>query len=211
MVAYPSRMVDAAHVRRTATVCTTFLHEHRGGDWAAPVPDLEMSVSEVVAHAAEGCLWYAIDLAARGEELDPVEHRVRADGAPSAVVETLRAYADIVASVIDAAPPSARGFHPLGSADPSGFAAMACDEMLIHTDDAARGLQIGFDPPPELADPVLRRLFPWVGDLTDPWNQLRWANGRIAFGGQPRLGAWAWHCAPLADWDDTIPTRPKAG
>ena len=75
------------------------------------MPDLEMSVAEVVAHAAEGCLWYAIDLAARGEELDLVEHRVKADGASSAVVETLRTYADIAASVIDAAPVSARGFR----------------------------------------------------------------------------------------------------
>jgi hypothetical protein len=28
-------------------------------------------------------------------------------------------------------------FHPAGAADASGFAAIACDEMVIHTNDAA--------------------------------------------------------------------------
>lgn len=96
----------------------------------------------------------------------------------------------------------------MGMADPSGFAAMACDEMLIHTDDAARGLDVSFDPPHELAEPVLRRLFPWVSEVTDPWQQLRWANGRIELDGRPRLTDWAWHCAPLDEWDGTMPRRP---
>ncbi len=205
-------MVDAAHVRRTANACTTFLRGQLDGqldvDWTAQVPDLDMSVVEVVAHAAEGCLWYAIDLAAGGADLGPAEQRVRADGEPSEVVETMRTYADIVAAVIEAAPASARGFHPMGRADPSGFAAMACDEMLIHTDDAARGLGVVFDPSPDLAESVLLRLFPWVTHVTDAWSQLRWANGRLAFDGRPRLSGWAWHCAPIADWDGTVTARP---
>lgn len=112
-----------------------------------------------------------------------------------------------------AAPTSARGFHPMGAADASGFAAMACDELLIHTDDAARGLGATFAPPDDLVEPVLRRLFPWVSPVTEPWPQLRWANGRIALGDRDRLdgSTWAWHCAPLADWDGTVATRPGRG
>jgi hypothetical protein len=203
-------MVGAAQVRRTADVCSTFLRDHLSDDWSSEVPDLDMSVVQVVAHAAEGCLWYAIDLAAGGGDLQPVEHRVKSDGEPSQVVATLHAYAEIVASVIDDAPDTARGFHPMGQADPSGFAAMACDEMLVHTDDAARGHDLVFDPPVELADAVLRRLFPWVAPADDPWARLRWANGRLALDDQPRLDGWAWHCAPLADWDGTVAAPPQS-
>jgi hypothetical protein len=170
-----------------------------------------MTVVEVVAHAAEVCLWYAIDLAAAGKDLQPVEHRVKADGPPPEVVDTLATYATVVASVVDALPAEARGFHPMGQADPSGFAAMACDEMLIHTDDAGRGLGRTFSPPPEVAEAVLRRLFPWVVDEgdSDPWELLRWANGRTALGDRPRLQGWAWHCAPLVDWDGRPATRSR--
>ena len=94
-------------------------------------------------------------------------------------------------------------------ADPSGFAAMACDEMLIHTDDAARGLGLAFHPEPDLATAVLHRLFPWVTIITDPWEQLRWANGRADFADQQRLSGWAWHCAPLGEWDGTMSTKAK--
>ncbi len=173
------------------------------GDWQASVTGLDFSVVGVVAHAAEGCLWYAIDLAAAGKDLRSVEHRVKTDTSPADVVDTLAAYAEIVAAVIEAAPATARGFHPFGMADPSGFAAMACDEMLIHTDDAARGLGLAFHPDDDLAAAVLQRLFPWVSSITDPWEQLRWANGRTDFGEQPRLSGWAWHCAPLEEWDGT--------
>jgi hypothetical protein len=83
--------------------------------------------------------------------------------------------------------------------------------MLIHTDDAGRGLGRTFSPPPELAEAVLRRLFPWVVDEdgSDPWELLRWANGRTALGARPRLQGWAWHCAPLAEWDGAPATRPR--
>jgi hypothetical protein len=203
-------MVSAVQVQQTADVCTSFLVPLTDADWTVGVPDLEMTVAQVVAHAAEGPLWYAIDLAAGGKDLTTVEHRVNFDGAPAVIVDTLRTYADIVAAVIEAAPDDARGIHPLGMADPSGFAAMACDEMLIHTDDAARGLGQSFAPPPELAQTVLTRLFPWVSAGDDPWSTLRWANGRIALDDRPRLARWRWHCAPLGQWDGTDPNTTNS-
>jgi hypothetical protein len=200
-------VVDAQHVRETARWCTEFLTDQLDADWSAAVPDLDLTISGVVAHAAEGCLWYAIDLAAGGEDLDPIEHRVKLDSAPQALIATLKTYAHVLAAVIDTSPATARGFHPMGLADPSGFAAMACDEMLIHTDDAARGLGAMFDPSPDLAEPVLQRLFPWVEPVTEPWAQLRWASGRIELDGRPRLEGWAWHCAPLDEWNGEPPAQ----
>jgi hypothetical protein len=99
----------------------------------------------------------------------------------------------------------------MGMADPSGFAAMACDEMLIHTDDAARGLGLAFSPRHDLAELVLRRLFPWVPVDADPWPLLRWANGRIALGGRARLEGWVWHCAPLDEWNGEPPANLVPG
>jgi hypothetical protein len=72
------------------------------------------------------------------------------------LLDTLTTYAHLASALIGASPDTARGFHPFGAADPSGFAAMACDELLIHTDAAARGLGLVFRPPDELARVVLR-------------------------------------------------------
>ena len=49
-----------------------------------------------------------------------------------------------------------------GMADASGFAALACDEMLVHTADIAAVLGVGFDPPRGVCARVLARLFPWA-------------------------------------------------
>ncbi len=200
-------MTDSSHVTAATRVCADFLGAATDADWSVGVPDLDLSVAEVVAHVTEGCLWYAIDLSAGGNELHLVEHRVKTDGSNGDLVDTLATYARVVAAVIEVSSDSARGFHPLGAADPSGFAAMVCDELLIHTDDAARGLGLAFRPPDELAGAVLRRLFPWVTPSGDAWEQLRWANGRVALGDLERLTDWAWHCAPLAEWDGRVATR----
>ncbi|MCP3879971.1 MAG: hypothetical protein GY701_16500 [Sulfitobacter sp.] len=199
--------VSSDLLRRTAAECTEFLRGTVDADWVVDVPDLDMTVASVVAHAAEGCLWYAIDLAAGGNDLEPVEHRVKTDVANIDLVNTISAYGRVVAAVIEASPVEARGFHPMGAADRTGFAAMACDELLIHTDDAARGLGLRFRPDDDLAAAVLARLFPWVRGNENPWSLLRWANGRIELGDRKRLSDWAWHCAPLEEWDGTTPTR----
>jgi hypothetical protein len=78
---------------------------------------------------------------------------------------------------------------------------MACDELLVHTDDAARGLRMGFRPDADLAARVLGRLFPWHRVAAEPWQVLLWANGRIDLPGLPNQRGWRWHPAPLTEWD----------
>jgi uncharacterized protein (TIGR03083 family) len=196
--------MDGRHVIEAAGACQVLLGAAADRDWSRPVPELDWTVAKAVTHMAEGTLWYASDLAAGPRRLEAMELRVPPDLARADLIRAIGAFATVLARVVDASPPSARGWHPMGQADASGFAAMACDELLVHTDDAARGLGVLFSPPDGLVRATLARLFPWAPS-TDPWPALLWCNGRIALPGHPRQTRWAWHCAPLEEWDGRNP------
>jgi uncharacterized protein (TIGR03083 family) len=191
-------------VRAAAAACTGLLAGAVGRDWSVPAGELEMSVAEVVAHVGESLLFYAADLVGGRELNDALVVRVRADRAPAALLALVRTGATVLAATVEECDEEVRGYHPAGAADASGFAAMACDELLIHTDDAARGLGLAFEPDAHLAGHVVRRLFPWAPHGERSWPTLRWANGRAPLGDRPRLTSWQWHCAPLDEWDGTV-------
>jgi uncharacterized protein (TIGR03083 family) len=197
--------VDGKHVLEAAGACQALLGAAVDRDWTRRLPHLDFTVAQAVTHMAGGALWYATDLAAGPERLDTMELRVPPETAPAELVRTIGTFATVLARVTDASPPGARGWHPFGLADASGFAAMACDEFLVHTDDVARGLEVPFAPPRALARATLERLFPWAPADADPWAALLWANGRIDLPGQQRQSTWRWHCAPLEEWDGLNP------
>lgn len=203
-------MITGDDVLAAAAECYGFLEPAVGMDWSAPVPGLDFTVSSVVAHAANGPLWYTLDLWSGPDDSAALELTVRRDAANAALLVSMRSAARACAASVDAAPPDIRGFHPAGAADPSGFAAMACDELLVHTDDAARGLGRRFSPDPRLPGRVLARLFPWHDPGDDPWRTLLWANGRIDLPGRPNQAGWTWRSAPLADWDGQAPGANRA-
>jgi Mycothiol maleylpyruvate isomerase N-terminal domain len=194
-------------VLAAAAACRDLLEPFVARDWSAPVPGLDFTVSSVVAHAANCVLWYALDVWGGPGDDAAFDLAVRRDAANRALLVSLSAAARACAASVDAAPSTARGFHPAGAADPSGFAAMACDELLVHADDAARGLGLPFAPDRALAGRVFARLFPWharrAGD--DPWLLLLWANGRVDLPERPNQAEWNWHCAPLSDWNGLPP------
>jgi hypothetical protein len=201
-------MINGDDILAAAAACHSFLEPAVGADWTAAVPGLDFTVASVVAHAANGPLWYALDLWGGPGDDAAFDLKVRTDAANAALLVSLRSAAQVCAASVDAAPAGIRGFHPAGAADSSGFAAMACDEMLIHTDDAARGLGLRFVPDLRLAGRVLTRLFPWHDPGSDAWQTLLWANGHIDLPGHQNQTGWSWHCAPLADWDGLPPARP---
>ena len=156
---------------------------------------------------------YAVQLASHAQHRVLIS-RTNADPTHTIVdmLAIMEARAAILADVITMAPPSVRAFHSAGMADPAGFAAMACDELLIHTDDLMRGFGRTFRPPDEVCRRVVTRLFPWAPPDAEPWPALQWANGRAALPNRARLGPdWLWQCAPLAEWDGTTKRQGSTG
>ncbi|MEU4889692.1 MULTISPECIES: maleylpyruvate isomerase N-terminal domain-containing protein [Streptomyces] len=188
-------------VRAAAGAALSFLEPRVDRDWSVPVPGLDFTVASVLAHAGQGPLWYVLDLVGGPEDDAAFEIGVRPDAGPRALLRSLRTAAHLGATTVDGLPATARGFHPCGAADPSGFAAMACDEILVHTHDAATGLGEDFRPDQSLARRVLARLFPRQAPGADAWATLLWAHGRLDLPNAPRPRDWRWHSAPVAGGD----------
>jgi hypothetical protein len=189
-------------LRSAASVLRDALRDSVDSDWDAPAGSLDWTCRRTLDHVPDALLLYSAHLSTRATRPRPFLR----NGDPAAPVTHLlssaTAAAAILAAVVAEAPPSVRAYHPAGMADPSGFAAMGCDELLVHTFDLASGLGVACAPPPDLCARVLARLFPWAPTEHDAWSTLLWANGRIELPGHPMLDAdWAWQCAPIAEWD----------
>ena len=175
-----------------------------GGDWSLPAGGLEWTCRQTLEHLC--ALAYGPQLATRATSFEPLALTVDPNAPLERLLATVHAMALTLAEVARGAPPEARAFHPAGMADRSGFVAMGMDELLVHTHDIAGSLGAGFGPEDRLVRLVLDRLFPWWPRDADPWAALLWVNGRAPLPGHPRLGAeWLWHCAPLEEWDGTVP------
>lgn len=196
--------MDGSNLRQSARASTSFLMSTSGLDWDKPIPGMTWSVREVVAHISEVLLWNAGNLSAGTAELSTLELAVRRSADPAQLIETITACSSLLGYVVDGVPAGQRGWHPEGLADATGFSAMGCDELLVHTSDAAKGLGLEFEPPEVLSRMVLRRLFPWAPQDTEPWETLLWATGRADLLGRERQVHWHPHPAPLTEWDGSV-------
>jgi hypothetical protein len=79
----------ATDVLAAAEQCARFLASTVIADRTAWIPDMDWSVAQAVAHAAEAPLWYAFDLTADSAELTTLEVRVKPESAPADLVATL--------------------------------------------------------------------------------------------------------------------------
>jgi hypothetical protein len=168
--------------------------------WDDRAGTIEWSCRRTLTHVVDCVNWYAANLArcsTGGVEVAEMDPTVR----PAVLLDCLRSAGALLAAAVTAAVPGQRGFHPFGIADRSGFAAMGCDEVLVHGGDLAAGLGFDFDPPAEVCARILRRIFPWAPADAEPWAALQWANGRAPLGDLPPERKWLWHCAPLDEWD----------
>ena len=152
--------MEGSNLRQSARASTSFLLSTVSLDWDRAIPGMLWSVREVVAHISEVLLWNAGNLSGGTKELTTLELKVLRSSEPVQLIETLTVSSALLGYVVDGVPPGQRGWHPEGIADATGFSAMGCDELLVHTSDAARGLGLEFEPPEVLSQMVLRGCSP---------------------------------------------------
>ncbi|MFN0070320.1 MAG: hypothetical protein ACKVVP_02375 [Chloroflexota bacterium] len=195
-------------VRRAAAAMLETLQPRAGADWSVQAGDLDWDCRTTLGHVAHAIDRYALYLAGPATARLPFQmaHHPECSAADLLQITDLRAAA--LCQIAVAASPETRGFHVFGNPDPEGYIAMGCIEILVHTDDIARGLGTTFTPPADVTRAMLARLFPWAPTDTDSWATLQWATGRIDLPGHARVAPdWAWHASPLAEWDGTVKTR----
>jgi hypothetical protein len=162
-------------------------------DWTRPAAGLEWTCRETLDHQVLGLVHYTALLTARPTDRFTALTAGLADGAPpAACLEGVATAAAICAAAVRDAPAGARAWHPWGTADGPGFAAMAVVELTVHAYDVAAAF--GDTRPPEdgLAAPALRRLFPDAPGDAAPGEALLWCTGRRDLPGRPRPAAWRW-------------------
>lgn len=180
-------------------------------DWDQPAGTLSWTCWETAEHLADDLFAYAAQL---GPRTPPMDHEVpfswvaRRSGGPANVtfadrsagpaglLEVVEACGALLVAMVRITPDTVRSYHGYGAADPAGFAAMGVVEILVHTHDIALGLGLDWNPPADLCDRTLARLFPEAPAEGDRWQTLLWATGRAELPGRPRLTSWRWHGTP---------------
>lgn len=202
-----NRTMRSGDIIQSADIALAALTRAVETDWSARAGDLEWSCRRTLDHIVDTLLLYGSYVATRA-----VESRATIrNGDPEASVPVLLAHLDASARMLelicDGTRPPLRAFHPSGLSDADGYRAMACSEVLTHTDDIAQGLGLALLPPDGLCERIMTRVFLWAPDpreCPDRWAALRWCCGRTALPTRPRLDErWWWHAAPIAEWDGT--------
>lgn len=190
-------------VRLAGKFCVETLYPARDMNWQRNAAGLEWSCRFTLDHIVGALTAYAGDLAIRRVEEVEVLRKVNKEQSINELLQLVEVGSAVLSDVCLAAPDDVRGYHPDGPADWSGFAAMGCTEVLIHTDDICWAFQIECNVEPGLARRVLDRLFPWAPQEGNPWQILRWATGRGYLGGYESVAeSWTWHPGPLAEWNE---------
>jgi uncharacterized protein (TIGR03083 family) len=204
----PDHIVSPDDVKLAARQFVDTLSPVAERDWSILAAELEWSCRETLDHTINALASYATHLATRAPERRPRFRDFNYEQSIPELLAGIESGAAVLAEVCRAAPDDARGFHPSGMADWSGFIGMGCTEVLIHADDITRSFDVDFEADPDLARRVLDRIFPWAPKEGDDWQILRWAAGRTALPDQERLGPdWYWHSVPLSEWDGTVNKR----
>jgi uncharacterized protein (TIGR03083 family) len=199
--------LGADDVTATRDRILAFLRPLSDRDWHEPIPDLEWDCEFTLRHAVNAQIIYGAHLASRSTRRLVRAVTFDASLDVHGLLDSLEAYSSALSAVLRDAPAEARGWHNSGMTDATGFAAIACDELLIHTWDIGRGLGESFALPGALAGRIVARIFPmWLPIEAASDDALLWCNGRIALPERPRLDPdWGWWSRPLDEWDGTDP------
>jgi len=167
-----------------------------GRDWAgATAGRLTWSCRRTAEHIASDLIAYAGQLAGRATTAYVPFEIVMEDGTDNAgIVDVIETTGALLAAAVRTTPREVRAFHPypFRSANREGFAAMGIAEVLLHTHDIAEGLGLAYEPPADLCEGVLGRIFPHVRPGDAPWPTLLWATGRGELPGRAPVTEWRW-------------------
>jgi hypothetical protein len=167
-------------------------------DWSVPAAGLEQDCWHTAEHIGDTLMSYAAQLVTRPDgRYVRFMAGVDADATAAQAWEFAMTGGHLLVAAVRVTPPTVRAYHPSGQADPAGFAGMGCVEVLLHGDDIARALGLVLEPPAELCERVLARMFPSAPTDDDPWSVLRWATGRADLPDRARPVRWRWHAEPL--------------
>ncbi|HVK25729.1 MAG TPA: maleylpyruvate isomerase N-terminal domain-containing protein [Actinokineospora sp.] len=176
-------------------------------DWDAQAASLEWTCRETLEHLADDLFFYAAQIGPRRRPATaPVRFAFTArrpggpvnlvfaapDAGPEDLLQVVETCGALLTAMTRTTPPDVRAYHVYGVSDPEGFAAMGIVETLVHLYDLGQTLGFDVDPPADLCDRVLRRLFRDAPLDTDRWATLLWACGRVPLGDRPRRAEWRW-------------------
>lgn len=170
-----------AHLRRVAELCADALTPWVDSDWSVAAGSLEWDVERTIAHMVGATAKYTLYLASGCRHFIPLTCSRFDDATHAELVESIRPVAEGLANVADWVPAGTVAFHATGLKDGEGFVSMACEELLLHTHDALKGLGGVFSPNRDLAAAVLASAYPNANAGKDPWSSLLAASGRPAF------------------------------
>ncbi|MEU8634393.1 hypothetical protein AB0C38_19610 [Amycolatopsis sp. NPDC048633] len=193
------KQVSADHLEAAIVCLADGLRPAASKDWTTVAGTGDLDGFRTAEHIGDCLLSYAAQLVSRRPSgYVPFLAALEKDATSADALEFALAGSAILAAVVRTASPEARAYHPTGNADPAGFAAMGCAEVLVHGEDVARGLGLTLDPPRDVCARTVSRLFPHVGDVSDldPWTALLWAMDRVEVPGRPRQTGWRWRGAP---------------
>jgi hypothetical protein len=183
------RSMDSRDVEQAVAEMVQVLTPYESRDWPVPAGSLDWSCWTTAAHVAHDLLAYAGQVAATpGSAYLPFDLVIQADAPPHDVLQVVTASGRLLSGALAATGPDARGWH-WGATDPSGFAALGVNEVLVHTYDITQGLGVSWLPPESLCAAVLARLFPDAPE-GDPAQVLLWCTGRAELDDLPRVTSW---------------------
>jgi len=184
---------EAADAVETAVAASVeALRPTAGIDWTQPTADLDWSVLRTAEHIADCLVGYAGQVVGQPRQgyVMP-DLPFPPDMTPDQAIDVVAAGGAILASVVRTSPPSARGYHPYGTSDPVGFAAMGVVECLVHTRDIRLTAGLPWPLPEQPCRFAVERLFPGA-PAGAPAEVLLWCTGRAPLAELPRQATWRW-------------------
>ncbi|MFD3585961.1 GNAT family N-acetyltransferase [Streptomyces sp. NPDC058683] len=208
------REMGGDQIEEAVAGCIAALRPTVARDWTeVKAGDLDWNCHETAVHVADDLVAYAANLAGRARDAYvPFELKLDDGTDNSGLLHVIETTGALLAATVRTTPRAVRAFHPFPfrSADRVGSAAMGIAEVLLHTHDMAKGLEVPYRPSDALAESVLALLFPHVQPGPTPWETLLWATGRGELPGRAPVTEWHWYnnLVVPADRLDLVGIRP---